>query len=255
MAVFRNVIELVINPFFISLVLLGLSAIFVLRGTHVKFVKITLPVIFIILFTISTSWLPDYMTKKMGDEYQYVSQIDNTINWVVVLGGGQVNIKNANDIPANELLLDNSIERLIEGVRLYRMLPHSKLLLSGGGSAPVRPVAKNMAILAKWFAIPEQDLVIESDSLNTADQVRKIKPIVQEQPFYLVTSSTHLPRAMVLFKQAGLHPVAAPSDVAISEQTDWIGLLIPNVNNMVFTSTVIHELLGSLWIGITKAHL
>lgn len=250
----KNIIEHILNPFSISLILLGISTLLIFRGTNTRLLKILLPLTFLTLFTISTSWLPSYLTKNLVMEHPYVAEVDPAIQWVVVLGGGQVTIKDTSDIPANEILQDNSMVRLIEGVRLFRLLPHAKLMLSGGSRTDTPTVSENMAILAQWFSIPEQNLVVERESLNTADQARKIKTILHDQPFYLVTSSKHLPRAMILFEKMGLHPLPAPSDTMVSEQPRWTDLLIPNVNNMVYTNEFLHEFLGTIWARLTKVN-
>ena len=39
-----------------------------------------------------------------------------------------------------------------------------------------------------------------------------VAPIVGEQSFILVTETSHMPRAMTLFRKHGTHPVADPVD-------------------------------------------
>jgi uncharacterized SAM-binding protein YcdF (DUF218 family) len=59
---------------------------------------------------------------------------------------------------------------------------------------------------------PNEDLILESDSKDTNDQARLIQPIVGDDLFLLVTSATHMPRSIALFKSLGMHPIAAPTD-------------------------------------------
>ncbi|WP_277619249.1 YdcF family protein [Legionella norrlandica] len=170
---------------------------------------------------------------------------------MVVLSGGQ---NQAEGMPANDLLTSASIKRLTEGIRLLRALPDAKLLLSGGGSAGEQPEALLLAQLAKWFSIPEEKIVLEINSVNTADQARELVAIVNKQPFYLVTSAIHMPRSMALCQQQGLHPIAAPTDFTFFWSTDtWVKMIIPNPYNLAYNSIAFHEILGKIWaFGIKR---
>ncbi|WP_275940998.1 YdcF family protein [Legionella antarctica] len=206
--------------------------------------------VFILLMVISTGWLPNYITNKLETQYPIVQQIDPRINWVVVLSGGQNPLEG---MPANLRLSSASIKRLVEGVRLFRALPRAKLVLSGGGSTGEQPEALLLAQLAKWFSIPEQDVVLELKSINTADQARELVSIVHNQPFYLVTSAIHMPRSIALCRQQGLHPIAAPTDYTFFWSTsDKVKMIIPNAYNLSYFSIAMHEVLGRIWAVLTQ---
>jgi uncharacterized SAM-binding protein YcdF (DUF218 family) len=72
-------------------------------------------------------------------ESQYVSISSSTLNkevqWIVVLGGGSREDK---ALTPEERLRDASLRRLLEGVRLSRLLPQSRLVLSGGNYPLIR---------------------------------------------------------------------------------------------------------------------
>lgn len=251
MAIVRHLIELLVNPYFLCLFLLGLCTVFLWRHIYPVFVRVTLSLVFIFLLAISTGWLPRYVTNKLESQYPIVTQTDPTIKWVVVLGGGK---SQSQGMPANDLLTTQSIKRLVEGVRLFRSLPLAKLVLSGGSfTAEQQPEAILSAQLAKWFSIPEQKMVLELNSNNTADQARELVSIVHDQPFYLVTSATHMPRAMALCQQQGLHPIAAPTDFTFSGGMDaWEKMIIPNAYNPYYFSIAMHEVLGRIWATVSK---
>ncbi|KTD37514.1 membrane protein [Legionella moravica] len=245
MALIRHLIELLINPFFLCLVLLGVCAYWLWFRSHLLFVRRTLLLVLLILIVISTGWLPRYMTYVLESRYPLVTEADPKVGWVVVLSGGQTQ---ASGFPPNDLLSSASMKRLIEGIRLLRTLPNAKLILSGGGSAGDQPEALLLAELAHWFSIPDQKVVLETHSINTADQARELVPLVNQEPFYLVTSAVHMPRAMALCQKQGLHPIAAPTDFTFFWSTDsWGKLIIPNAYNLAYFSIALHEVLGSIW--------
>lgn len=62
----------------------------------------------------------------------------------------------------------------------------------------------------------------------------------------LVTSAAHMPRAMKIFKMAGMEPVAAPTDF-LARRDHWWRLSTANLDN---SAKAIHEYLGMTWLSI-----
>lgn len=245
MAIWRHVLELIVNPFFLCMVLLGLCTWLIWRNQCLFFVRKVLLLVVVVFLLISTGWMPRYLSNQLESQYPVITQVDSTVHWVVVLSGGQSQLTG---LPENALLSSASIKRLVEGVRLFRLLPTATLLLSGGGYGHETSEAHNLSRLAKWFAIPKQQVILEKKSINTADQVREIRSIIRDQPFYLVTSAIHMPRAMALCHESGLHPIAAPTDFTLFWNDErWAKLMIPNPYNMMYFTVAFHELLGRSW--------
>ena len=243
METFKFVMELLLNPFFLTTLFLFCLLIV---GKHIKLrnLLMCLTAILLVLVLLSTGWLPRYLTQRLESQYQVVNVVNPSIQWVVVISGGK---KQQEGMPANELLYAAGLKRLLEGVRLFRQLPHAKLVLSGGASEG-KPEAVLMAEICNSFSISNEYLVLEQDSLDTKDQAMYLKAIVGNKPFYLVTSATHMPRAMALFKTYGLNPIAAPTDFTLYWTTDtWEKMFIPNAYNLSYFSIAYHELLGRLW--------
>lgn len=245
MPTLKNIIELMINPFFLSVVLLMMCLIIAWRRSESKSLRGGLLLILICLLMVSTGWLPRYLTASLESQYPAVLKADQRIQWIVVLSGGESSIK---DMPENARLYTASIKRLVEGVRLYRLLPDSRLLLSGGGYGHDEPEATLMAQLATWFKIPKEKLVLETQSLNTQEQAKNIYKLIGDKPFYLVTSAIHMPRSMSLFNQLGMHPIAAPTDYTfVWSDERWGKIIIPNTYNSFYFTVAMHELLGRGW--------
>ena len=57
------------------------------------------------------------------------------LKWMVVLGGGHTSYLR---LPAMSKISKASLARLVEGIRIYKLFPASKLVLSGG--SPFSPV-------------------------------------------------------------------------------------------------------------------
>ncbi|MEW5792096.1 MAG: envelope biogenesis factor ElyC [Pseudomonadota bacterium] len=173
------------------------------------------------------------------------------IRWVVVLGGGQVSDPR---VPATSQLTASSLARLVEGIRLQRQLPGTRLLLSGG---PVfNPVAEadGMAQLALALGVPRTDLALDRLSMDTEEQARRLQPILGRDRFVLVTSAAHMPRAVALFRKRGLAPIPAPTDYLAKEpQAFSPAMLYPSAVSLRKAERAAHEYLGLAWAKLRGA--
>jgi uncharacterized SAM-binding protein YcdF (DUF218 family) len=166
--------------------------------------------------------------------------------WVVVLGGGH---SESSSLAPLQALSAPALGRLAEGIRLQRLFPESKLVLSGGN-----PIGKSEAVIlaaaAASLGAPPDRMVLESESLDTIDEVRALRSTLGQDRFALVTSATHLPRAMVMFKKAGMNPIPAPTDFLVSDDpwtVDRILGFIPHAGPGVMIERSWHEYLGIAW--------
>ncbi len=244
----RHWFEGVFNPFFLSILLLLVSFIWLQFRGNTPLVRVGFLLSIVGFWICTTGWVPGAMTQMLEHQYQIVEKVNPDIQWVVVFGGGH-NVFHPG-VPANDELSSVSIERLVEGVRLYRLLPKAKLVLSGGAGSVggTESEASYMAKVAMWFDIPKKDIVLEDESFNTADEAIAIKDIVHHDQFYLVTSAVHMPRSMAFCRKQGLNPIASPTSPTFYwENTHLVQVALPNHTNLTHTSHVWHEILGMLW--------
>jgi uncharacterized SAM-binding protein YcdF (DUF218 family) len=96
------------------------------------------------------------------------------------------------------------------GIRLYREGAAPLLLLSGGGSGPI-PEAEIMRQIALSRGVPERALLVETRSDNTVENAREAARLLRSRgvrEVLLVSDRSHLPRAALLFRLAGLRIAA-----------------------------------------------
>ena len=164
--------------------------------------------------------------------------------WVVVLGGGKSESRSLAPI---HQLSESSLVRLAEGIRLQRLLPESKLVLSGGSDRGRTTEAETLAATGASLGAPQDRMVLESQSWDTIDEVQALQAMLGEDRFVLVTSATHLPRAMAMFKKVGMNPIPAPTDYeAIDENSDMLGWF-PHAHAGLMIERALHEYLGLFW--------
>jgi len=164
--------------------------------------------------------------------------------WIVVLGGGHAPDPK---LPVTARLPSDALTRVVEGIRLHRELPNSKLLLSGSGSHGFTD-AGCMADVAEVLGVDRQDMILESKSRDTKDQARLIRSIVGESPFILVTSATHLPRSVALFRKQGMDPIPAPSGLRVRRQKFFSrATFYPGAGALKRVESAFYEYLGMAW--------
>jgi uncharacterized SAM-binding protein YcdF (DUF218 family) len=165
--------------------------------------------------------------------------------WIVVLGGGH---SIDASLPPNTELSEMTLARLIEGLRLKKQLPQAKVVLSGGfGTAGVTH-ADLLAGTALALGFPREDLVLEKRTWDTADEARLIGATVGADPFILVSSASHLPRAVSLFRKQGKEPLPSPTDYTVID-TPGVELndFFPSATGVGKLERAWHEYIGRAW--------
>src|SRR5437016_4293370 len=116
-ALLRNSLEAIFNPFSLILILLAVTLVlcFAYQARYTWVYSAT--ALLVCVFAFSTGWFPTWLFENLARQYPVVTMPNPTIRWVVVLGGGHYYDRNA---PVNQMLSNNTVNRLLEGVRLYQ---------------------------------------------------------------------------------------------------------------------------------------
>jgi len=208
-----------------------------------------------LLFLLSVSFFSSGLLTPLERRYPAVlhpekiswegRSLDSSSRWIVVLGGGH-----ASDpaLPPNSQISGAALSRVVEGVRLYKALPGSRLLLSGGKVFDTVPEAEVMARIAVLLGASPQDICLEADSRDTAEEAEIIAKMIGRGQFILVTSAAHMPRALALFEKCGLRPIPAPTDY-LGRQPQRVSpdAFFPRVKFLNQVEIAVHEYLGLAW--------
>jgi len=160
--------------------------------------------------------------------------------WVVVLGGGYDDTGGA--VPPTSRLSPFTLERLVEGIRVYRNLPGAKLIMSGRGYGALPTEAAVMQQAAESLGVPAADIRQEGESDDTPDEARLIQAMVGNDRIVLVTSAVHMQRSVRLFEKQGLTVIPAPAGFWPHNVDPW-----PNSDRLGWFQLAEHEWLGMLW--------
>ena len=202
----------------------------------------------ILLLLCGYGFISDRLLKQLEHQYPplLTTQHDGLpIKWIVVLGGGHVSDPK---LPVTSQLSPVSLVRFTEGVRLYRELPGSKIILAGGAVFDSVPEVEITAKIAEIMNVNRSDLVLEKMSKDTEDQAQMIKNIVGNDRFILVTSASHMFRSVALFKKNGMDPIPAPTNHYVIESKGMSpGDFFPSTGGISKAGVVIYEYLSLGW--------
>lgn len=135
------------------------------------------------------------------------------VDGVIVLGGAvDQTLTEARGIPA----LNGAAERMTEAVVLARHYPNARIVFTGGQGSLVHGTqteADVARLLWSRMGLAEARVTYEDQSRNTHQNAVLSKALVQpaaNETWLLVTSASHMPRSVGVFRRAGWNVVPWP---------------------------------------------
>jgi uncharacterized SAM-binding protein YcdF (DUF218 family) len=172
---------------------------------------------------------------------------------IIVLGGAIVpNLSRNRDQPA----VNQAADRVIALAKLARQYPSARIIYSSGNAAlfPGGPAeADSLLPLLDIFGVPRDRVELETVSRNTAENAALSKEIAKPKPgerWLLVTSASHMPRAVGCFRRAGFPVEAYPVNWHTSRRAR---LALPDnfASGLGQTDFAVHEWSGLLAYWLT----
>ena len=229
-------------PLSLEFMLAGLFLLWFTRRQRAGKALVTLGPLLLLGF--SNAWTSNGLLVPLESRYPALSNTEvrslaSQVHFIAVLGGWADDDPN---VPITSHISPDLMVRLIQGISLQRQLPGSKLILSGG-----RESAVGMARVAEALGVRALDLQLLSQPLDTEEESRQLAPIVGSRQFVLVTSASHMPRAVGLCRKKGLRPVPAPTDYLAPRHGLEIDDLFPDGSKLLKSQVAIYEYLGWAW--------
>lgn len=130
-----------------------------------------------------------------------------------------------------------SSDRFIQATKLFKAGKISHILINGGNGKRQRANFREGVWAKKEFVamgIPDSVIYVEDRSNNTLDNARHAKYILDslalKPPYLLITSAYHIPRASVVFKNAGLLTEPFPCNYMNGRSINDLGSFIPHLS-------------------------
>ena len=178
-------------------------------------------------------------------EHRFAQYAGQAVDAVVVLGGYH---RSDQRLPISSVLSATSMVRLSEGMRIARLNPEASLNLSGYNGRDAISNAQAMAQVAMAYGMSPKRITKAEEPKDTGDEAQHWAEVLKGQRVALVTTASHMPRAVYLFEQAGLRVIPAPTNFESGKPdfTYWKTWL-PSAHALNLTTKAWHEHLGLIW--------
>ncbi|MGK6314383.1 YdcF family protein [Neorhizobium sp. DT-125] len=175
------------------------------------------------------------------------------LSCMIVLGGA---LDNEINTARGGIELNQAADRFVEALRLARNHPQARILISGGDgsiSGGYEGEAQAAERLFSAFGISPDRLVKENASRTTYENTVNTAELLKDQGLencLLITSAYHMPRAIGLFRTAGMTVTPWPVDYRTS------GIVGPSLDftqpalNAQITTTAVRE-----WMSLVAYRL
>lgn len=185
------------------------------------------------LFSITP--VSNFLLSSLEKKYDYISieDMEKANKTVLLLGGRESNVLRGNEV-----------------LRIWH-LSENKMKIIISGTDPLVSTSEEAQAVRNFFihrGVDSEDIAIEGKSKNTRENVINVNDIVEEEPFFLVTSAYHMERALQEFKRLGSRPIPAPTDFKINKYASYNFFdFIPNAQNLRNSDLAVHEHLGGIY--------
>ena len=174
--------------------------------------------------------------------------VDGEARYIMVLGMG---LSADTNRPPAARFSDEALQRIIEGVRLHRWLTNSTLLISVAGPAVSKQDKEQvLGELLLVLGMGTNTVQVCAEARDTEDEIAWCQRLAGTNRVLLVSSASHLPRAMLLARNYRLDAIAAPSGYLVDTvtQSPWTpNRLFPSSINLYSTERAMNEYLGLAW--------
>ena len=145
--------------------------------------------------------------KPLEDTQQALLTIPK-IEYILVLGSGHTSNDN---LSITSQVAPVGVNRLVEGIRIYKELENAKLIVSGYGVDNENSHALMQEKLAISLGVKKEDIIRLDTPKDTKEEAIETRKLLGNKDFILVTSASHMKRANLLFQKEGLNPYLAPT--------------------------------------------
>ena len=200
-------------------------------------------------FLLIATPMSQFILLPLEDRFSRPAEVPARVDGIVVLGGAvDQNITDARGIPA----INGAAERMTETVALARRFPNARIVFTGGQGSLIHGGLTEADVARQIFeslGLSGARVIYEAEARNTHQNALLTRNLVQpkaNEVWLLITSASHMPRAVGVFRQAGWkdiipwpvnyrtgHSLAAFYDAPFPERLgqfewgfrEWVGLV------------------------------
>lgn len=208
---------LIVQPLSWVVMALVLGLVISIAKPSVKLVRSVLAVALSLLLLIGWTPLSNAALRSLEDRYQPLLGDLSGYAGMIVLGGAFAGDDGRSH---GQVALGCSGERVVAPVPIMNQYPRMRLLFTGGEAALFPTGQPEAAVASRYFArmgLESSRIIYEDASRNTfenSEMSSRLPHVDIKAPWLLVTSASHMPRAMATFARTGWNVTAYPVDYA-----------------------------------------
>ncbi|MBE3065416.1 MAG: YdcF family protein [Spirochaetes bacterium] len=196
----------------------------------------------------------DLLISPLENRYPPVSlEAPPAFDAIVVLGGGTR--RQSPDQGGRSALAPESLARLLQGLALHRrtgalLIASGGVVWEGSGAEPEADVARRALLV---MGVAENAVLREAGSRTTWENARRISEMLPPgKVIALVTSASHMPRAMLAFRRAGIACVPAPTDYRATRGRRIAADFIPSFDALSESFRALREYAGLVLYAVRR---
>lgn len=206
--------------------------------------------LFTMVFYLCTiSLVSDRLIGSLEGKYTVPDPVHGDV--IVMLGGGAT--LDTPNVHGLGHLSGFAANRLLTCAQLYQML-HVPIIVSGGKVLETTGSEADIAkVILMGLGVPAEKVIIENKSLNTTENARFTKALLEQYYFkepILVTSAFHMERSVLQFTKAHVAVVPYPTDYQTNvEHKFQPHQLWPSASALLDNSLALKEYVGILAVN------
>lgn len=204
----------------------------------------------VIWLVVFMSPLSTWLVYDLERTHLPISQeVPDTCTKIVVLGSGGTP---ESHLPPVQQLGEAVLHRVLEGIRIWKTNPDRFLVFSSRGREGYPSQASMYSQVALELGVPEPKILLMEEGYTTETEVQDfIALFPKEKEIILVTSASHMPRAIALFAAYGVDAYPAPTHYTVKTHPGGRRLnFMPSFSALEKWNILMHEYVGRLWIKI-----
>lgn len=215
------------------------------RGLSMSALGLSISMLFLAAFTT----LGAVLLAPLEDRFAKPDAMPQRVDGIVVLGGymnGEINAGRKG------FELNSAADRIFETMRLARLYPDARIIVSGGEGAFFENSAKEADSTRQMLTalgFTGARYIYENKSRNTVENAVFSRELAQPKPsetWLLVTSAYHMPRSIGCFRKADFDVIAWPVDYK-TRSGEHLALYLESPNEALSRfSVAMRE-----WVGLT----
>jgi uncharacterized SAM-binding protein YcdF (DUF218 family) len=238
---FKKFLLYLFYPSTLIFLFLLLVAIYVILEKRRERRRLLLFVAVFLYYLSTTPVLPYLLLKSLERGVKQPNiQLTKEVKYIVLLTGG---INLGENLSLEEKITSEGMRRLLGTLKILRENPKAKLIILGGSYEEGKEAEYYRKFLEN-FGVKALSIDTPLDTLSSAKDLKNILP--QGEPFLLLSSAYHLPRATFIFRKEGLNPIPYPTHFAHHLCVPRLTLrnLFPKPLYLDLTNIAVHEYLG-----------